>query len=116
MVGEERILLVIRWRVIAAPGAEPPGTDTRFFAGAHAGGPAMLRRGREVTAYLWGANEGQVGTADAATLGPLLRASERATLRYTPYYDRGALAAVWYRGIDGVEGEAASVGSAATAT
>jgi hypothetical protein len=99
-----------RWRVIAEPGDEPPGIDTRLFDAAGAGGPATLRGGAEVTAYLWGAKEGQVGTADALTLGPLLRAARRATLRYTPYYDRGALAAVWYRGIEGVENTAVPSG------
>lgn len=104
-----------RWRVIAGPGDEPPGIDTRLFDTAGADGPAPLRRGAEVTAYLWGAKEGQVGTADAATLEPLLRAPGRATLRYTPYYDRGALAAVWYHGIDSVEGEAPPSGSGGSA-
>ncbi len=94
-----------RWRFVgdarAPDGEDAPGQDTDFFRGPAEGGAPRLRAGSDVIAYLWGAKEGQVATATRKTMALLSDARGRSRLRYTPYYDRGALGAVRYREILG---------------
>jgi hypothetical protein len=92
------------WRFLGDKGAvPPPGVEHEdFFAGAEEdGAPRVLRRGEDRVGLLWEARDARVATADPeTTLKYLADAPGRLQLRYTPFYDRGVVAAVRYRGIE----------------
>lgn len=83
------------WRWLGPPGERPPGeVESDFFEKDE----VRLRRVDGRRALLWDRRDARVATADAATMR-LLPMDGRMELRYVAYYDRGVVAAVWYRGI-----------------
>lgn len=93
-----------RWRFLGDAGVRPPpGVEhADFFAGADEdGAPRLLRPGEDRVGLLWKADDARVATADpGTTLRLLAEAPGRLRLCYTPFYDRGVVAAVRYRGIE----------------
>jgi len=91
-----------RWRVVSEKDLRAPDgieAGESFFSPDEDGEPPVLRARREPeTALLWDRTDARVATAGAATLA-LLPDNGRLQLSYTTYYDRGAVAAVRYRGI-----------------
>lgn|GEM_PF-3313503 len=98
-----------RWRFLGDRGARPPEDVAHedFFAGADEdGAPPVLRPGGDRVGLLWKRDDARVATADAGTtLRHLFAQPGRLRLRYTPYYDRGVVAAVRYRGIEPLSGQ-----------
>ncbi len=93
------------WRFLGdAEVRPPPGVEHEdYFVGAgDDGSPRVLRPGGDRVGLLWDARDARVATADPETLKYLADAPGRQQVRYTPYYDRGVVAAVRYRRIEGL--------------